>query len=995
MIGTTLLNRYKIESELGKGGMGIVYKAQDTLLNRVVAIKFLNTSGVGTEGKLRLLREARAVAQLNHPNIVSIYDAGEADDTAFIVMELVNGHTLRRMEKTNLLDTLHMAQQICLALDHAHSNGIIHRDLKLENIVITNSQTLKLMDFGLAHTADDNRLSEEGTLTGTLAYLAPELIQGQPATVQSDLYAFGVILYELLIGRAPFEGTISSMLAQHMHGKVTPPSEVDSQIPAWADELVLRLLSKHPEERPASAKDLLLILEQESSSPPTTTLFSIFSKTKNNLPTQLTSFIGREKEIAEIKVSLVSSRLVTLTGSGGTGKTRLSIEVGAQLLSTFSNGVWLIELAPLSDESQIIPALAQAFGLQELPFNPLKNLVMDYLRDKKLLLILDNCEHLIAACARLADELLHQCAGLKILASSREALGIAGEVAYRTPSLADSESTSLFVDRARAANSKFSLTDSNASSVAQICSRLNGIPLAIELAAARTKLLSADQIASRLDDLFRLLVGGSRTALPRQQTLRALIDWSYDLLSEEEKNLLRIASVFVGGWTLEALEAVSEDSHALEHLEGLVNKSLVVTEEHKGEMRYFLLETIRQYAREKLFEAKQSSAARDRHFIHFNKLADGLWNVYLFQGESEIKKLKAMQIETDNLRAAFEWGMQNNLEDMLNLAANIAMSLSVSGGQLEGIAILKVALEKFRGLPPAENDLKHKQEELLMRACFSLGTITVGSGEIMLSRSALQEAIAIARKLGDKFMLGYGLEMFSNASIFIKAEDSLPAALEGLEIFKGLNNISGLAIAYGNLSRWAGINGNFEESRKYLELLQGIAKDIPLSFQSGILFLGLGYNTRNLGQLETAKKHFEAGLKMFEYIGHKGFEAVMTTEIAHVERVMGNYAKAKNTYKETIKEFQDVGNRPAVAHQLECFAMIAIVEEEPQRAAKLFAAAEAIREVTGHKRSDEEEAEEAQFMSRLRAMLTEAEFNALWADGKSTTTEQAIQLALG
>ncbi len=217
----------------------------------------------------------------------------------------------------------------------------------------------------------------------------------------------------------------------------------------------------------------------------------------NNIPIQLTSFVGREKEIDEIKAALNSARLVTLTGSGGTGKTRLSIEVGANLLSKFSNGVWMIELAPLSDELQIIPALAQTFGLQELPFNPLANLVTDFLRDKKILLILDNCEHLIAACARLANDLLHQCAGLKILASSREALGIAGEIAYHTPSLADSELTSLFVDRARAVNPKFFLTDSNASSVAQICHRLDGIPLAIELAAARTKLLSVDQIAAR------------------------------------------------------------------------------------------------------------------------------------------------------------------------------------------------------------------------------------------------------------------------------------------------------------------------------------------------------------------------------------------------------------------------------------------------------------------------------------------------------------------
>ncbi|HEX6033474.1 MAG TPA: adenylate/guanylate cyclase domain-containing protein, partial [Anaerolineales bacterium] len=313
----------------------------------------------------------------------------------------------------------------------------------------------------------------------------------------------------------------------------------------------------------------------------------------NNLPVQLTSFIGREKEIGEMERLLGSARLVTLTGSGGTGKTRLSQEVGAQTLTNFPHGVWLVELASLTEPSQIMPALAQAFGLQELPFNSLTNVVKDYLRDKKLLLILDNCEHLIAACSHLADDLLHHCAGLKILVSSREALGIAGEVSYHVPSLADSESTQLFVDRARTVNPNFHLTESNALFVAQICSRLDGIPLAIELAAARVKLLSPEQIAARLDDRFRLLVGGSRTALPRQQTLRALIDWSYDLLSEEEKGLFRIASVFVGGWTLEALEVVAGDADTLEHLEQLVNKSMVITEEHGSEMRYFMLETIR------------------------------------------------------------------------------------------------------------------------------------------------------------------------------------------------------------------------------------------------------------------------------------------------------------------------------------------------------------------------------------------------------------------
>ena len=714
----------------------------------------------------------------------------------------------------------------------------------------------------------------------------------------------------------------------------------------------------------------------------------------NNLPAQLTSFIGREKEIAEIKSALGSARLVTLTGSGGTGKTRLSQEVGAQLLTHFQHGVWLVELAPLGDETQIIPALAQVFGLQELPFHPLAKLVDDYLRDKKLLLILDNCEHLIAACARLADRLLHQSTGLRILASSREALGIAGEVAYHTPSLGDLKSTQLFVERAQAANSKFSLSASNASAVAQICRRLDGIPLAIELAAARTKLLSAEQIASRLDDMFRLLVGGSRTALPRQQTLRALIDWSYDLLSAEEKRLLQFASVFVGGWRLEALEFVAGEPDTLELLEQLVNKSLVVAEEQDGEMRCFMLETIRQYGREKLFEAKQAAAARDRHFLHYKNMVAGLWDVSYFAGEVETQKLKSYQVELENMRAAFDWGLQNHVEDALDLAANMAMSVSMLGSQLEGITMLKSALEKFRQLPAVEGDRDRARKEIYAHGCFSLGTLLQGTNEIVASRSALQEAITIARELGDKQLLGICLEMYASGSAMIKAEDTVAAAQEGLAIFRELNHSGGMAMAYSNLARWESMHGNFQEAEKYVGLMKALMKEGAISYQSGFLNLGMGIGARSQGRFDLAQRYHEEALRVFTHIGHKGMMAVMTSEIAHTQRAMGNYTDARKTYQETIRVFQESGNRPAVAHQLECFAMLAIVEEEPGRAAQLFGAAEAIRDVTGHKRTDEEEVDEAQFMGRLRSMLPETELDRLWAEGRAMAMEQAIQLAL-
>ena len=732
----------------------------------------------------------------------------------------------------------------------------------------------------------------------------------------------------------------------------------------------------------------LSIPDLPSEFPPLNTLESF----NHNLPIQLTSFVGREKEILEIKAMLNSTRLVTLTGSGGTGKTRLSIEVGTEELTSFANGVWLIELAPLSDPSQIIPAMAQVFGLQELPFNSLTNLVIDYLRDKKLLLLLDNCEHLIAACARLADDLLHQCAGLKILASSREALGIAGEVSYHVPSLADSESTQLFVERARAVNPNFKLTDGNASSIAQICSRLDGIPLAIELAAARIKLLSPEQIAARLDDRFRLLVGGSRTALPRQQTLRALIDWSYDLLSEEERQLLRNASVFVGGWTLDALEAVADDPNTIEHLEQLVNKSLVVTEERGNEMRYFMLETIRQYAREKLFEAKQSSAVRDRHFIYFDDLSEKMWQAFR-SPKDQLAWRDKVDDELENLRTALEWGLENKIEDAVHLAANFCIVSGWISNLTDDLALVKSAVERIKSLPPVEGDAHIHRQKFIARALFALGMVGMGSG--IASVMALQEAISISRFTGDRLILGYSLEMYFTASRFNDAPGAVEAAQEGLSIFTDeINDHWGLGMAYQNMVSIAAQKGDLGEKEKYFGKLKELMRDAPTSFQSGIFFLGIGLDESVNGNYETAKQIFENGQNIFRRLRNRNFQTIFSSELGHIARHTGDVTQAKKIYKETLANWQDLGNRAAIAHQLECFGFLAIADEEPQRAIKLFSAAEALRERIQSLMDEHEEIEYDQFVTRLRSMLAETEFNALWAEGRAMMMEQAIEFAL-
>ncbi|HXQ33448.1 MAG TPA: adenylate/guanylate cyclase domain-containing protein, partial [Anaerolineales bacterium] len=409
----------------------------------------------------------------------------------------------------------------------------------------------------------------------------------------------------------------------------------------------------------------------------------------NNLPVQLTSFIGRENEIVELKHELDEHRLVTLTGSGGTGKTRLSLQVAADLLEKFDHGVWFVELAPLTDSDLIPQTILSTIGVQEQQGKTPLEVLKEYLHEKQTLIVLDNCEHLVSASAEVANKLLNAAPKLKILASSREALGVKGEMSYPVPSLSlpdikhlpvieqlsQYEAVRLFIDRALLVAPHFLVDKDNAPHIAQICCRLDGIPLAIELAVARIKMLSVEQISKRLDDRFRLLTGGARTALPRQQTLRALIDWSYDILSENERLLLRRLSVFAGGWTLEAAEEVcSGDSietyEVLDLLTQLINKSLVVViaeGSQSGETRYRMLETIRQYAREKLLEVGGNEVVRNRHLAYFVKLVE--------QAEPELYRsnqvfcFNKLDDEIDNLRMAMEWALVANIATGLQIAS--------------------------------------------------------------------------------------------------------------------------------------------------------------------------------------------------------------------------------------------------------------------------------------------------------------------------------------
>lgn len=728
----------------------------------------------------------------------------------------------------------------------------------------------------------------------------------------------------------------------------------------------------------------------------------------HNLPIQLTSFIGRERELPQAASRLEGARLLTLIGPGGTGKTRLSIQLGTELLPQFADGVWFIELAPLADAALILQTVAAVLGVRAQTGMSLANIVNDYLRAKQLLLILDNCEHLVEASAALADEFLHNAPKLKIIASSREALGIGGETVYRVPSLSlphrtdvtratvlGFESVQLFVERAAAANPSFHLTDENASVVAKICSRLDGIPLALELAASRVSAFTPEQIAKRLDDRFKLLTGGSRTALPRQQTLRALIDWSYDILSPAECTLLKRLSVFAGGWMFEAAEAMFDDMDVLELLPQLVNKSLVTLDDEGDEPRYRLLETIRQYARDKLLESGEAVEIRNRHLAYYVQLAE--------EAEQHLYKIGALQwvtrleAEYDNLRTAIEWGLDHDPLQVLRIGGALPNFWYRRGYESEGMRWIHEALERMNSQPDVQGNAGARERLVaIARAWQGVSFMAFSQGDMLKATAAADTCAAYARQLGEKEILAVVLT-FSAASRMMSGhfEELDTMMSETMGIVEESNNAYARGMTYGMLGSRLLMTGT--EPKKGHELIHkglGLLKGSENYFGHTMVMLGLAMEARFNGRFDEARAGFEPLIPIFHDFGDHHRSNMVRSELAHIERLDGHIDKATTMYHETILEWKRLGHRAAVANQLECYAFIARTQEQSERAVQLLGAAEALRELINIDMSQLERVEYEREVTDLKANMDEKEFIALWAAGRSMTMEQAIDLAI-
>jgi|SRR5579859_1350881 len=727
----------------------------------------------------------------------------------------------------------------------------------------------------------------------------------------------------------------------------------------------------------------------------------------NNLPVQLTSFVGRETELAEVRKQLADgARLVTLTGPGGTGKTRLALEAASGLLAASPDGVWWVELAPLADPSLIPQTVAAALGVKEEPGRPVLATLTDHLRHKRVLLILDNCEHVIQAAAKLAEDVLRGCPQVCLLASSRELLGVGGERALLVPSLRspapdeplspdrlrEFEAVRLFLDRAAATAPRFALTSANAEAIVQICQRLDGIPLALELAAARLRMLPVEQLAARLDDAFRLLTGGSRTALPRHQTLQALIDWSYDLLPPAEQVLLRRLAAFAGGWTLEAAETVCagkelEPAAVAELLGRLIDKSLVLVEERAGVARYRLMETVRQYAQAKLAVGGEADEVRGRHTAYYLALTGdgGPQLTYMVQPAW----LDRMEQEHDNLRAALAWCLSapDRAELGLRLASRLMWYWYAFGYWKEGQGWLTRALAQTGAA-----DYPHAKAWALAALGIMLGSL----GDFSAAQAQHEQALTLFRELGDRSNCAMLLERLGwNAREQGDGATARAWLQESQAFYRELGDQAGFSAANMTLAGTMIMDGELSEAKALLDENLRLARQWDNHNMLGWSLNHLGQIAQLEGEHAEALRLHEASLHPFGKLGARnaghrwGHQGLGETYLA-----LGEVSQATSHFREALLIARDFGDAAGVAWCLAGSAGTVALNGEPERAVWLWGAAEALRQSIGAREAPAAHATHERLQAQARAQLGEADFAAYWAAGGAAPLSEAIEHAL-
>ena len=723
-----------------------------------------------------------------------------------------------------------------------------------------------------------------------------------------------------------------------------------------------------------------------------------------NLPIQLSSFVGRERELNEIVNLASGSRLITLTGPGGTGKTRLALQAAAELTDAFTDGVWLVELAAVADPAAVPRAAAAVLNVREQPKEPLATTLAEALGRRKILLLFDNCEHVIATAAELVDALLRSCPSLSVLSTSREPLGVTGETTYPVPSMAVPDidhlpapealpaygAIRLFVDRATAVLPTFRLSAGNAAAVVQVCRRLDGIPLAVELAAARVKVLSVEEIAKRLDERFRLLVGGSRTAPARHQTLQAAMDWSYSLLSEGERAVLRRLSVFAGGFTLEAAEGVCdgegvEAADLLDLVSHLVDKSLVIADTEDGPPRYRMLETVRQYGRDRLRETGEERVTRERHrdwFLHLAERAEPE-----LRGHQQSDWLDLLEREHDNLRAALEWSLTTATTDAaLRIAVALIWFWDTRGYFREGRDWLGRALA-------ASGPIRSR---LRGHALIAAGHLAWHQSDYHEARTLIEQGLDMFTDLEDASGIADSLWFLG---LTVSEQGDYAKAVEiyerGLALYRELGDRRGVL----EILNWMGFTenarGNIERAATLHNDALALARELAVPRMIAVALYGLGDAASHRGDRAGARALYEESLAVFRRIGARGFYPGLLRRLGGIAREEGDNTRAEAFLRESLTYCREMGEKMGMVACLEDLAGLAGRTYRFERAGRLFGASAALRTILGGAdtfwTADAYEAE----LALVRQSLGSSAFDAALAAGRAMTLEQALDYALG
>jgi predicted ATPase len=984
----TRLGRYTVRERLGAGGMGEVYRAADELLGRDVALKVLAPDVASEPERLaRFVREAKAASALNHPNILTVYDFGEHDGTPFIVTELVDGLTLRewaRFARPSVAALVDAVRQAALALSAAHRAGIVHRDVKPENVMRRHDGYVKVLDFGLAKlvaedsagaAADAQFLTMPGAVLGTVRYMSPEQALGTPVDARSDVWSLGVVLYELLADRPPFDRTsVPATLVEIVTREAASLASLAPGAPEAVRGVAERAMRKAREERYATAAEMAEALaaagrELDAAGEKGTAILSTTRDAEGaerrattpttDPPSSGSRLIGRERALADLGALLRRSdvRLVTVTGAGGTGKTRLAVEAARLALADFADGMLVVDLAAISDPGLLADRIAHVADVKEGPGAPVAGELLRHLSAKRLLLLLDNFEHLLDG-APFVSELLAAAPGLVVLATSRALLRISDEREYPLEpldvptftilppldELARSPAVALFVERAREAKPSFAITAENAGAVVEICRRLDGLPLALELAAARVKLLSPASILGRLDHRLKLLTGGARDLPMRQQTMRGAVAWSYDLLDDGERETLERLAVFAGGSTIEAAEAVcaSGEADVLDAIGSLVDKSLLRRREREdGEMRVTMLEVVREYALERLEASGRVEAARLEHARFFAALAEEANEK--IRGEEQVVWLDRLTRELDNIRAALATLLDRSAAEGATLVVSVYVFWYYRGLYTEARGWLAKAL----GAAPAP--------PMRARMLGQLSQIELRLGEPGATERA-REAVEASRETGDPRLvmsalgvLGYAFALVENVT------EARRAFEEGLELARELGDTFRVSAMLGSLGDVARVAGDLAGARDYLE-------------QS----------------LEAAGPHLR---------NHDN--AIVRLNLGSIAVMEGDHAGAGPYLREALSIARELGNLLIASAALDGLADLALDAGKAALAARAAGAAESLRAAGGTPL----ELGEIERHERFRASLDEAlgaeSLEREWASGSAMSLDEAARMALG